>query len=344
MLAKIPCLLLLAATLTVTTRPDTACTRPSTPVTVQVLANDGSSGPPLDPSSVTISRPSPDGIAKVHRDGTVTFTPADDFVGITNYGYRVCDTATPKPVCATAVVTINVTADPAGCAAAPVAPGTPGGVRKSTGTTPGTSGGIRVSIKNVYEAKLNFGPLGGGTRNGTDIAEGVLERQGNDYVGILNANVDSTQGVTGLGTNCGPARYTGSQKLRVVGRPTTGFNPLVQSVAPAAMTGQASSEYLSLEFAPETMTSQQTSLRRPEDMLPDLVVSCHTLIDTLSGIAFLPLNDTRWTMEGGGYIIALPSSGVLAYTDTEVAEGAALTLGPFQATKSIWTIRVERLP
>ena len=79
-------------------------------------------------------------------------------------------------------------------------------------------------------------------------------------------------------------------------------------------------------------------------MLPDLVISCHTLIDTLSGIAFLPLNDSRWTMEGGGYIVNLPSSGVLDYTDNTVAAGRGETFGPFKAKKSLWMIQVERLP
>jgi hypothetical protein len=205
-------------------------------------------------------------------------------------------------------------------------------------------GGIRVSITNEYEANLNFGPLGKGSRTGKDRAEGVLKRQGGEYVGTVDAVVESTQGISGLGMNCGPANYKDSQKLKVIGHPENSFNPRVQSVYSATMRGQASNEFLRLEFTPETMTSQQPGLRRPEDMLPDLVINCHTLIDTLSGIAFLPLNDSRWTMEGGGYIIVLPSSGVLDYTDNTVAAGTGATIGPFEAKKSIWTIQVERLP
>jgi hypothetical protein len=170
----------------------------------------------------------------------------------------------------------------------------------------------------------------------------VLKRQGSEYVGIVDADVSSTQIMAGLVGSCGPARYEDSQKLRVIGHPVSGFNNSVQSVITTM--GQVSIQYLMLEFAPETMTRQQTSPRLPEDMLPDLIVSCHTLIDTLSGIAFLPLNDSRWTMEGGGYIIVLPSSGVLDYTDNTVAAGAGKTIGPFEAKKSVWTIQVERLP
>ena len=167
--------------------------------------------------------------------------------------------------------------------------------------------------------------------------------QGNQYVGIVDADVDSTLQVSGLGTNCGPATFVGAQKLKVIGHPVDGFNQLVQTVNPATMTGQASNEYLSLEFAPETMASQQLFPRPPEAMLSELIVKCHSMIDTLSGIAFIPLNDARWTMEGGGYNIRLPSSGVLDYTDKTVATGGQ-SLGPFNAEESIWTIQVERLP
>lgn len=226
---------------------------------------------------------------------------------------------------------------------APTPRAAPTGTTTGTITPAPTPGGIRISITNVYEAELNFGPLGKGSRHGTDRAEGVLKRQGSKYVGIVDAVVVSNQGMAGLGRSCGPADYEDSQKLKVIGHPVNGFNQLVQSVDPATMTGQTSNEYLGLEFAPVTMTSQQPSLRLPEDMHPDLDVSCHTLIDTLSGIAFLPLNDARWTMEGAGYIIRLPSSGVLDYTDTTVPVGTGATLGPFEAKKSIWTIQVERL-
>ena len=326
MLSEVLSLFALAAASTITAGPDTGRTPQNTPATTNVLANDTSSGAPLDPRSLTIVTPSANGTAAVNADGTVTFTPTAGFSGTTTYRYRVCDTSTPESRCATAVVTITVTATVAGT----VPP--PGG------------GGIRISIRNEYVAKFDFGPLGKGSRNGTDTAEGVLRRQGNQYVGIVDAAVDSDQTLGGLGQKCGPATYRGSQKLKVIGHPVDGFNPLVQSVDAATLTGQASNDYLALEFAPETMTSQQTSLRLPEQMLPELVVACHTLIDTLSGIAFLPLNDARWTMEGGGYVIRLPSSGTINYTDRAVPTAGGAQLGPFHADKSVWTIEVERLP
>lgn len=319
MLSKALYLLALAAASAITANPDTGLTPQNTPVTTNVLANDTSSGAALDPGSVTIVTPSANGTATVNANGTVTFTPAPGFSGTTTYRYRVCDTTKPTPVCAIAVVTITVTA-------------------------PSARGGLRISIKNEYVAKLNFGPLGKGSRDGTDTAEGALARQGNQYVGIVDATVDSNQTLTGMIGSCGPARYQDSQKLKVIGHPTNGFNQYSQSVDPATVTGRVSNEYLALEFVPETMTSQQTSPRPPEQMLPDFVVSCHTLIDTLSGIAFLPLNDSRWTMDGGAYIIRLPSSGTINYTDRTVPAAGGLQIGPFDADKSVWTIEVERLP
>lgn len=318
-------LLWLAATLTVTASPDAARTLQNTPVTMPVIANDTGSGNPLDPGSVTIVAPSAQGTTMVNPDGTVTFTPAPGFTGTTEFSYRVCDTSTP-PVCATAVVTVTVTAS----------------------QVAGVGRRIRISITNEYEADLDFGFLGKGSRTGKDRAEGVLSPQGSDYVGSVKAVVESTQQLSGMTGNCGPARYEDSQKLKVTGRPADGFNSYVQSVS--FTSGRPGSEYLVLEFVPETKTTQQDANRNPDG---DTVVNCHTLIETeatitnmttgWSDILFLPLNDSRWTMKDGGYIIALPASGVLEYTDTTIAAGATFP-GPFKPRKSIWTIRVERLP
>ena len=199
---------------------------------------------------------------------------------------------------------------------------------------------IRISIKNVYKANIDFGPLGKGARDGTDRAEGVLERQGDEYVGVIDAVVESTQELSGLAGTCGPSRYEDSQKLRVTGHVVDDFNNDVQSVTydQATSTGSPSSEYLLLEFVPETATTLQ-----PQVPGQDQVVACHTLIETPDGISFLPLNDSRWTQPGGGYIIAVPSSGVLNYTDSTVAVGAPEIIGPFQADESVWTIQVESL-
>jgi hypothetical protein len=215
-------------------------------------------------------------------------------------------------------------------------------------------GGIRIFITNDYEAELNFGPLGQGWRKGIDTAEGVLTRQGNDYSGTVKATVDSKQqikGMLGVGSCPQPGmsgEYEDSQELTVIGHAVSGFNNDVQSVNWTTSTAQSSLEFLMLEFKPKTMTSQQPGPRLPpsgpqDPFLEDLVINCHTLIDTLSGIAFLPLNDSRWTMDGGGYIIALPLVCRLNYTDNTVTSAGGAQIGPFNAKKSEWTIEVERL-
>ncbi len=206
------------------------------------------------------------------------------------------------------------------------------------------SGSVRVSIKNVYELSLNFGPLGEGRRAGTDEAAGVLEKRGAEYVGTVTARVRSGQSMAGLmATGCVGGQYDDSQELNVVGRPVSGFNARSQTIT---FTGTnysptAGNEYLALKFTPKTRTRQEPATR---NMNEDVVIACHTLIDTPSGMAFLPLNDARWTMPQGGYIIALPPEGTYNYTDTTVLGATGTTLSPvFNVSKSIWTIQVERL-
>jgi hypothetical protein len=225
-------------------------------------------------------------------------------------------------------------------------------VAQNAGTTATAQGPVRISIENEYKAHLNFGVLGKGSRDGKDKVTGVLDRQGDKYVGEVDARVKSTQTMSGLAGGCpSPAMpqstYDDSQQLRVTGHLVNGFNTRFQSV-PANVRSQ-SSEYLLLEFVPKTRTTTQPQNRDPYQ---DTVVNCHTLIETeatidnrqagTSSILFLPLNDTRWTMKGGGYIIALPSSGDLQYTDNQVI--GPMAAGPFEVEKSVWRITVERLP
>jgi uncharacterized protein YjdB len=66
---------------------------PGYPVTMPTLANDRciySSGCNLDPLSVQITVPSPDGSAFIATNGDITFTPAPGFMGITRLTYKVC--------------------------------------------------------------------------------------------------------------------------------------------------------------------------------------------------------------------------------------------------------------
>lgn len=200
---------------------------------------------------------------------------------------------------------------------------------------------IRISIKNEYEGRLDFGPLGKGSRDGTDTVDGVLKFEAGKYVGIVTAHVASTQMLASpFGVSCGPGHYVNSQQLQVTGHGEIGFNDNVQTVSFNPATTVTASEYLLLEFVPVPGAELQPPNPNPGQ---DQVIDCHTVIETPTG-RFLPLNDSRWTMEGGGYIIALPTSGRLVYTDTAVAAGAPAQIGPFKVQKSVWTIEVERLP
>jgi hypothetical protein len=227
----------------------------------------------------------------------------------------------------------------------------------------GASGGLFITIQNEYNVDLNFGPLGTGNRKGTDKANGMLTRQGPDYVGTFSADVDSTQSVSGLGKRC-TGHYKDAQNLTVIGHLVNGF-PLAGNRLDlplynvSSYTGSASNEYLMLEFVPETRTASQP--RKFDQETNQLSVNCHDLIipqgdddeddsryatrprgfdpSVFNGIAFLPLNDTRWTTKGQGYIIRLPTSGILVYRDVQVPGTA---YGLLKLKSSVWTISVER--
>ena len=102
--------------LSITNKPivisDESVTKPGSPTTIDVLANDagGNVGFPLDKSTLTISTPPLNGSVTVNADGTVTYTPRTRFVGFDTFYYTVCDLISP-PNCGTARVIVNVTND-----------------------------------------------------------------------------------------------------------------------------------------------------------------------------------------------------------------------------------------
>jgi uncharacterized repeat protein (TIGR01451 family) len=96
---------------TVTAVDDTDTTGAGTAVTTDVPANDstGSAPTPLDPASVTIATRPSHGTASVDEaTGAITYTPDAQWSGTDTYGYTVCDTSNPTPVCDDATVTITV--------------------------------------------------------------------------------------------------------------------------------------------------------------------------------------------------------------------------------------------
>ena len=88
---------------------DVAATKVGTTVTTNVLANDKKSNinTQLDTASLKISTEPAHGKAIVNADGTITYTPAANFVGTDSLAYTVCDNAKPAN-CQTAVVYYTV--------------------------------------------------------------------------------------------------------------------------------------------------------------------------------------------------------------------------------------------
>lgn len=96
---------------TVQTGDDKATTITGRPVVIAVEDNDTSrTGRPLTAARIT-TQPA-HGVAEVLADGTLRYTPAKGFVGTDSFEYERCDDSTPTPVCDTATVTVDVTADP----------------------------------------------------------------------------------------------------------------------------------------------------------------------------------------------------------------------------------------
>jgi large repetitive protein len=73
---------------------------------INILGNDTDNSA-LDTASITIIEPARNGIALINTDGTITYTPNQNFVGKDTLIYNVCDKGTPAQ-CDTAIVVITV--------------------------------------------------------------------------------------------------------------------------------------------------------------------------------------------------------------------------------------------
>ncbi len=130
-----------------TATADTRTGKPNTPITVDVIGNDGPGSTPIDPSSVKLVDPTTgelvdtvtipgEGTYVVGKDGSVTFTPEHGFAGTSTVDYSVAGEDGSR---ATATLTITIPAVP-GITTNPADGGgivvtTPGGERLAfTGT------------------------------------------------------------------------------------------------------------------------------------------------------------------------------------------------------------------
>jgi hypothetical protein len=92
----------------IATDDNTATTR-NTPVTIPVKTNDTDANPNQTLSAPQIVTAPTCGTVAVNGDGTVTFTPSTNFLGVCTFTYRVCDNGSPV-LCDTATVSVDVKA------------------------------------------------------------------------------------------------------------------------------------------------------------------------------------------------------------------------------------------
>ena len=61
-----------------------------------------------DSSLVSIESSSSSGIVIINENGSIQYTPANDFIGDDIFTYTICDDDTPNPTCSTATITVRV--------------------------------------------------------------------------------------------------------------------------------------------------------------------------------------------------------------------------------------------
>ncbi len=86
---------------------DVVAASAETPVDVSVLSNDTDVDANIDSHSVKLTTPPLHGSAVANVDGTLTYTPAIDYLGTDTLRYSMCDTGTPV-YCSSAQVTLAV--------------------------------------------------------------------------------------------------------------------------------------------------------------------------------------------------------------------------------------------
>jgi hypothetical protein len=90
---------------------DTASTNEDTATIVSVLANDTDANANINPASLAITAPASHGTAQANSDGTVTYTPAQDYTGSDAFQYHVCDTTGLCSGNATVAMNVNAVND-----------------------------------------------------------------------------------------------------------------------------------------------------------------------------------------------------------------------------------------
>ncbi len=105
---------------------DIASTFKNEAVTINVIHDDVDLDNNIDPSSVSIINSPVNGSVEIDEEGSVIYTPNQDFVGMDNFTYNVCDT---EGLCSEANVTVEVAV-----------------VEKSASTSSGGGGGSFIVV------------------------------------------------------------------------------------------------------------------------------------------------------------------------------------------------------
>lgn len=199
-------------------------------------------------------------------------------------------------------------------------------VHVSTGVAQQT---IHIRLAEAYFAHIDIGIGKAERSNGADTLRGTLTRQPDStWTGEVDAKVSFDQAMGGiLAQGCPSQHFEGTQRLRMSGKPVSGFNSKVQSISPPSTRPV---EFLLLSVRPAAapkMTNGDTN--------------CLSMYTYEDGSQLLPLNDSRWLPEAG-YTIGLPRSAVLEYEDKTVdtigSGGADLPVKTFAG----WKVHVER--
>ena len=189
---------------------------------------------------------------------------------------------------------------------------------------------VHIRLAEAYFALIDIGIGNAERSNGADTLQGTLTRQPDGtWKGEVEARVSFVQAMGGiLGKGCPKQQFEGSQRLRMSGKPVSGFNSKVQSISNQSAKPV---EFLLLSVRPAAapkMTKGDTN--------------CLSMYTYQDGSLLLPLNDSRWLPEAG-YTIGLPRSAVLEYEDNTVdtvggGGGADLPVKTFAR----WKVHVER--
>jgi hypothetical protein len=150
------------------------------------------------------------------------------------------------------------------------------------------------------------------------------------WTGVVEAKVRFKQAMEAFGVAvCPEADYEGSQRLQLSGTKAGGFNPASQTIIYS--TGTADGGFLELTVQPVGPPVMNS-------------MDCLSLYeDAAWSFPLLPLNDARWNQLTSGYVIGLPQSGLVVYTDSTL-RAFQTNLNPAQpaGASSSWKIRVDR--